>query len=324
MPPRPEFPSLPRRLALALSIAFFTVCNAFPQHATVETIPGLEGGRNLNYANTRAPSGGAEGAIVRTLCEKGPLSANNIQFTLARHEGTVPFDGSGSGTITYWSADRYRRGKIEYTLQISLDLQAHSQQPTSVGADYTLRDDSGMVVIGWKSCDTTGNSIEILDLRREFLYIGPPLPTGTLTYRSTDACVASMVVPLPVSATSNYPKPYGIEFSRAASEFYAHIIAPSGYDFVKKLTLPGTAYGSYTCDFRPDYHGWGFGNSDRWVLAGSPDEDWIMWHKVWWSGFDYQKSPDAPLGYECPAIQEFTCYVRRQDFPDWPLFEEAF
>jgi hypothetical protein len=98
------------------------------------------------------------------------------------------------------------------------------------------------------------------------------------------------------------------------------------YDaFVAKLSGVGGSPQPSPCGdlgFRPLADGWGFGNSDGVVPGNPPNYDGaIMWPRSWWEPtpgqyrFDYCEDPYPVLW----------CYLTNpSDFPDWPLFVDAF
>ena len=67
--------------------------------------------------------------------------------------------------------------------------------------------------------------------------------------------------------------------------------------------------------FTPPEDGWGF-----------PNEDPNMWPETWWNQFDYLTGTDPYTGEPYPDYFTEIGFVNAQpdDFPDWPLFVEAF
>lgn len=59
--------------------------------------------------------------------------------------------------------------------------------------------------------------------------------------------------------------------------------------------------------FRPERDGWQFANAEQ-----------IMWPQTWWSQFHYDQPPYPALFTKWPIR------AKSSDFPDWPLFVEAF
>jgi hypothetical protein len=313
-----------KRTNLVLTIGLLAFSSASAQERTVERITGVGANVSPRADETRPPlvdQAWTMNSNVKTI-HTGSIS--NIDFTLTRDGGPVTLAASGGGRITYWSQDRYRRGRIEYSVGISLSAETHTRSLTGTGCDFELRDNGGSVVITWKSYDTTGTSIEDLDLSRTFVYEGTSLPSGTLKFSSDAAYVSSIALPLYLFSSSNYPKASGFEFVRPDNKILVHIIAPPRYEFVTDLTMPVTAYGTYKCDFRPDLHGWKFANGEAGDWPGTSVRDSLMWHKAFWGRFDYHFSPPAPLGHECVYPLEYSCGMAPWSFPDWPLFEEAF
>lgn len=87
-------------------------------------------------------------------------------------------------------------------------------------------------------------------------------------------------------------------------------------EFILKRQL---ADGSYEY-FDVEKHGWRFGQHDGVNYLDEPPDfaNAIMWPKDWWDDFDYSKWPYPPLWPYWPIN------AQSQDFPDWPLFTDAF
>jgi hypothetical protein len=72
--------------------------------------------------------------------------------------------------------------------------------------------------------------------------------------------------------------------------------------------------------FQVDKHAWPFGNAEGIDYSVNPPNytNAIMWPQSWWSQFDYSQPPYPPAWTRWPIN------ARPQDFPDWPLFVDAF
>jgi Tol biopolymer transport system component len=88
------------------------------------------------------------------------------------------------------------------------------------------------------------------------------------------------------------------------------------FEYVLKRQLTSSS----TEVYRLDNHAWSFGNSDGIDLSTNPPNltNAIMWPRTWWTQFDYSQSP-YPLGWPYWPINASSA-----DFPDWPLYVQAF
>jgi len=121
--------------------------------------------------------------------------------------------------------------------------------------------------------------------------------TGQLIYQSVD--MGNMTGDnYKAQIPSNYVTNDGIDYYlRAWDDF-----GVSGYSGT--ADKPYQIEADYDLGFRPNPDGWQFGNSQQ-----------NMWPQSWWNQFDYSQDP-------YPFAWRSIC--RPQDFPDWPIFVEAF
>ncbi|MCB0291781.1 MAG: T9SS type A sorting domain-containing protein, partial [Calditrichaeota bacterium] len=63
-------------------------------------------------------------------------------------------------------------------------------------------------------------------------------------------------------------------------------------------------------------------NEDAWNFSNLPEN---LWPQSWWQQFDYANGTDPHTGVSYPSSWPgWPMYARAQDFPDWPLFVDAF
>jgi hypothetical protein len=76
-------------------------------------------------------------------------------------------------------------------------------------------------------------------------------------------------------------------------------------------TAVDSSYEAYV----PGEDGWSFENADS-----------VMWPQAWWSRFNYTDSLDPVTGQKYPSLfsDPTSINAQPQDFPDWPLFVDAF
>jgi hypothetical protein len=302
-------------------LMLFLYARAFPQELLREVFPPSTHVSPSNGEPTPAASYNI--SLARQHGLKEAMGPNNIKFTLSRQGGDLVLIGSGSGSYRYWSADRYRHGTIDYTLDISFMLTAASQQLTDNGAEYILQNRGGVINIHWVSWDTVGYSVKGLDIPMSYS-CGPGVGTdGKLSFSSVNANVSALKFPLPYTIPSGLLSLKRIEYSRELKACFALITPPSGFAFAETLDIPQTAYGTYKGEFELGLHAWSFAHCAKDYWPGTNVMDTLVWHREHWRQFDYRVSPPAPRGYECP--QGLTpCDKSPSDFPDWPLFENTF
>ena len=91
-------------------------------------------------------------------------------------------------------------------------------------------------------------------------------------------------------------------------------------DLTGRFTVKGYELCSITADsmldpYQPSLHGWSFGN-----VASS------LWPAAWYGQFDYEAGIDSITGAPYPPFfaNDFWYGAQPSDFPDWPLFVDAF